>query len=303
MAPTMAMRRDSISSMTALFRREAFRLRWGQRVVLAAVAVVVTGSISLDVSAEGKVQFLADQLKNNPDFRVRTSAALNLGTSDDASAVKPLCNCLDQGSEVEAVRVACAAALGKLKKPGSDVCLKAHASDDSAKVKEQVASSLKALGGSASSTGTSAADQCPSAPAKGKPKYYVGVAVNNKTSRPDSEIKAMISKEVRCKLLAQGRFKVASDDQTDPKSMSTVVKKEKLDGYYLQMQVDPIKYDSGQLKISMKLTIMTETRDLKGEATKTLAMPGMTSPSKGDEDDLLKMAAQKLADTFVDLKQ
>ena len=292
-------------------------MRVGRRrhFVLAVAALFLSISVCPDVVADakattgsgaisGKVSFFSDQLKNNDDFRVRTKAALSLGTSDDAGAVKPLCTCLDQGSEVESVRVACAAALGKLKKPGSDVCLKAHASDSSSKVKEQVAASLKSLGGSIPSAGSSD-DQCPapsSPPAKAKAKYYVGVVVNNKTARPDSEIKSMISKEVRCKLLSQGRFKLASDDQTDPKSMTTVVKKEKLDGYYLQMQVDPITYKGGQLQISMKLTIMSETRDLKGEATKTLAMPGMTSPSKDDEDDLLKMAAQKLADQFADLK-
>jgi hypothetical protein len=282
-------------------------MRVGRRhkIVFVAAALAFSFTASPDVSAEGKVSFLADQLKNNDDFRVRTKAALSLGTSNDGSAVKPLCSCLDDGSEVESVRVACAAALGKLKKAGSDTCLKSHASDSSSKVKEQVNASLKSLGGSIPSDGGgSGGDQCPATPAptKAKAKYYVGVAVNNKTSRPDSEIKSMIAKEVRCKLLSQGRFKLASDDQTDPKSMGVVVKKEKLDGYYLQMQVDPIKYDQGQLKISMKLTIMTESRDLKGEATKTLAMPGMTSPSKDDEDDLLKMAAQKLADAFADLK-
>jgi hypothetical protein len=287
--------------------------------VLAAAALAISVSLSAGVSADtktasatttgavtsGKVSFFADQLKNNDDFRVRTKAALSLGTSDDPGAVKPLCSCLDDGSEVESVRVACAAALGKLKKPGSDVCLKSHSSDSSSKVKEQVSSSLKSLGGAITSS-VSTDDQCPTPPTpavkKTKAKYYVGVVVNNKTSRPDSEIKSMISKEVRCKLLGQGRFKLASDDQTDPTLMTSVVKKEKLDGYYLQMQVDPITYKGGQLQISMKLTIMSETRDLKGEATKTLAMPGMSSPSKDDEDDLLKMAAQKLADAFADLK-
>jgi hypothetical protein len=295
--------RDSIPSMRAGRHRHF---------VLAAAALALSVTVCPDVCADakstpatgGKVSFFADQLKNNDDFRVRTKAALSLGTSDDPSAVKPLCSCLDDGSEVESVRVACAAALGKLKKPGADVCLKSHASDSSSKVKEQVASSLKSLGGAIPST-TSTDDQCPASTAptaKAKAKYYVGVVVNNKTTRPDAEIKSMISKEVRCKLLAQGRFKLASDDQTDPKSMGVVVKKEKLDGYYLQMQVDPITYKGGQLQISMKLTIMTESRDLKGEATKTLAMPGMSSPSKDDEDDLLKMAAQKLADAFADLK-
>ncbi|GAC1362593.1 MAG: hypothetical protein NVSMB47_14640 [Polyangiales bacterium] len=283
--------------------RSAHRL--ARRAVFVAVALGLSSAVARDVSAEGKSSFLAEQLKKNPDFRVRISAALSLGTSDDPAAVKPLCGCLDDGSEVESVRVACAAALGKLKRPGSDACLKDHVGDSSPKVKEQVATSIKSLGGSVPTTGGGGgADQCPTPPAKGKPKYYVGVAISNKTNRSDGEIQSMVGKEVRCKLLsAGGRFKVASDDQIDPKSMAGVVGKEKLDGYFLQMQVDPIKYDGGQLKISMKLTIMSHTRDLKGEATKTLAMPGVTSPSKDDEDDLLRAAAQKLADSFADLKQ
>ena len=275
-----------------------------RRVALLAAVFGLFSAPTRDVSADGKSSFLAEQLKKNPDFRVRISAALSLGTSDEAAAVKPLCGCLDDGSEVESVRVACAAALGKLKKPGSDTCLKDHVGDASPKVKEQVATSIKSLGGAVPSAGGGGADQCPTPPAAGKPKYYVGVAINNKTNRSDGEIKAMVGTEVRCKLLsAGGRFKVASDDQVDPKSMATVVGKEKLDGYFLQMQVDPIKYDGGQLKISMRLTIMSHTRDLKGEATKTLAMPGVTSPSKDDEDDLLKSAAQMLADSFADVKQ
>src|SRR5438067_5513051 len=156
--------RDSIPSMRTGRRRHF--------VLVAAAALALSFTVAPDVSAEGKVSFLADQLKNNDDFRVRTKAALSLGTSDDASAVKPLCGCLDEGSEVESVRVACAAALGKLKKPGSDVCLKSHASDSSSKVKEQIAASLKSLGGSMPTSSTD--DQCPAstAPAaKSKAKY------------------------------------------------------------------------------------------------------------------------------------
>jgi hypothetical protein len=85
--------------------------------------------------------------------------------------------------------------------------------------------------------------------------------------------------------------------------MSAVVSKEKLDGYFLSLSIDPIKYDSGNLKISMKLTIMTHTRDLKGEIGKSLTMPGVSSPSKSDEDDLIKAAAEKLVNEFAGLKQ
>jgi hypothetical protein len=273
---------------------------------MSTVGLSVVGSLAAvtfagDVNAEDKTAFLAGQLKNNSDFRVRTSAALSLGTSDDPKAVQPLCGCLGDKTETESVRVACAAALGKLKKPGSDVCLKAASSDKSKKVSEQVGTSLKALGGGASTSSTSiVTDACPTAPAKGKAKYYVGVDVLNKTSRADSDIKSLIAKEVRCKLLGNtGRFKIADD--FDPKKMSAVVSKEKLDGYYITMQVDPIKYDGGQVKISMKLTIMTHNREFKGELGKTLATAA-SKPSKEDEDDLLVMAAQKLADGFAELK-
>ena len=299
--------RDSIHTMPSN-RQRAVRSRSTRQAAhfLAPAALVLvisaaTLSVTSDAGAEDKTTFLAGQLKNNTDFRVRTSAALSLGTSDDPSAVQPLCGCLADKTETESVRVACAAALGKLKKPGSDVCLKSVGDDKSKKVTEQAATSLKALGGGSSGGGTTGTDACPDAPAKGKPKYYVGVDVNNKTSRPDSEIKGLVAKEVRCKLLGNGgRFKIADD--FDPKKMGVVVAKEKLDGYYVSMQVDPIKYDGGQLKISMKLTIMTHNRDFKAEIGKTLAIPGITSPSKSDEDDLLKMAAQKLADSFADLK-
>ena len=294
--------RDSIHTMPSN-RQRAVRSRSTRLAGFFLTSVLTLAGVALasDVNAEDKTSFLAGQLKNNSDFRVRTSAALSLGTSDDPKAVQPLCGCLGDKTETESVRVACAAALGKLKKAGSDVCLKAATGDKSKKVSEQVATSLKALGGGSSGGGSTTSDACPDAPAKGKPKYYVGVDVNNKTSRPDSEIKALVAKEVRCKLLGNGgRFKLADD--IDPKKMSAVVSKEKLDGYYVAMQVEPIKYDGGQLKVSMKLSIMTHNRDFKGEIGKTLAIPGVTSPSKDDEDDLLKMAAQKLADSFAELK-
>lgn len=250
--------------------------------------------------AQSKVAAFADKLKKDPDFRVRVDSALKIGTSDDPAGIKPLCQCLADQSETEAVRVACAAALGKLKKPGGDECLKKHSSDSNSKVREQVGTSLKALGGGAPAA--SGPVKCKDPPASGKPKYYVGVGISNKTGRPDSDIKALVESQVVCKLQSMGRFKVAPADESDPKKMGSIVTKEKLDGYFLTVSVEPIKYDGGTLKISMKLTMMTHTRDLKGEFGKSLSMPGVSSPSKSDEDDLIKMAAEKLVNDFAGQK-
>jgi hypothetical protein len=293
--------RDSIEHVTST--REDDRITWQRFRRGLAVAAVLAGVTVLAApyaSAEGKTAFLAEQLRKNQSFSVRIDAALKLGTSDDPAAVKPLCASLDDQSEVEAVRIASAAALGKLNKPGADECLKNNAKDSSAKVREQVATSLKAIGGSAPAGGGMV--KCPDPPASGgKAKYYVAVGISNKSARPDGEIKQLIERQVVCKLQTMPRFKIA--EKAEPKDMSAVVSKEKLDGYFLSLSIDPIKYDAGNLKISMKLTIMTHTRDLKGEIGKSLTMPGVSSPSKSDEDDLIKAAAEKLVNEFAGLKQ
>ena len=264
----------------------------------ALVCGLLVALVSSRAVADGKTTFLGEQLRKNADFRVRVDAALKLGTTDDADAVKPLCACLDDDAEVEAVRISCAAALGKLKKPGGDACLKDHASDKSSKVREQVATSLKALGGGTSSAG--GGPVCPSPPGAGKPKYYVGVAISNKTSRPDADIKGMVEQAMVCKLQSMGRFKLTQE--TDPKKMAAAASTDKLDGYYLSVVVEPFQYGGGNLKVSMKLTMMTHTRDLKGEIGKSLSLPGVSGPSKSDEDDLVKMAADKLTNEFAGLK-
>lgn len=269
------------------------------RTLLAAALAVASVFASTAVRAEGKSAFLAEQLRKNTDFRVRVDAALKLGTSDDPEAVKPLCACLDDGSEVETVRVTCAAALGKLKKPGGDTCLKEHSSDKSSKVREQVTTSLKALGGTVAAPVSSTGPACLNSAATGKPKYYVGVLVKNKTGRPDSDIKAMVEQAILCKLQSLGRFKLTVD--TDPAKMAKVASSDKLDGYYLLVQVEPFVYQGGNLTVGMKITMMTHTRDLKGELGKTLTV-GASSPSKMDEDDLIKLAATKLTDDFAKLK-
>ncbi len=272
-------------------------LRRGSRVLTLTLAALLAGvTIVHDVSAEAKTADMADKLRKSTDYRTRITAALALGTSDDAAAVKPLCSCLDDDEEIESVRIACAAALGKLKKPGVETCLKDHAKDKNAKVKDQVAASVRALGGA------SVQLQCPTPPAKGTPKYYVGVEIGNKTNRPDADIKPLVDKEVRCKLQTMSRFKVAPMGSTSPREMTDIVNKEKLDGYLLQLTVDPIKYEGGQMKVSMNLVIQTHTRDIKATAARNAALPGVTSPSKADEDDLIKYLAEKLANDFATAK-
>lgn len=285
-------------------------MRSFRRVPSALAFVVATLAASGSVDGAESTASLSDQLANNGDFRVRVSAALKLGQGDDPKAVQPLCKCLADKTETEAVRVACAAGLGKLKRPGSDTCLAGATGDKNKKVAEQANTSLKALGSgpttvsivgtTGGTTGALGTTPCAEPPAKGKPKYYVGIDLKNKTTRSDDDIRAVVVKELRCQLLGiGGRFTIADD--LDPKKMMAAAAKSKLEGWYVTVEVEPIKSAKGKLDVTMKLLIMTPDRTLKGELDKWMSMSG-PKLTKADEDDLLRRAAKWLAERFAETK-
>ncbi|MFT3771944.1 MAG: HEAT repeat domain-containing protein [Minicystis sp.] len=125
---------------------------------------------------------LASQLKASDDFRVRTQAALALGASGEEAAVKPLCDAL--GDSNASVKVAAAAALGKLGKPSGVPCLKAAlAKETTPSVKAQEEKSIAALDKAGS------AGSAPSGPAAPPPpgpdtKYYVAIRDHQQDEPP-----------------------------------------------------------------------------------------------------------------------
>ena len=86
---------------------------------------------------------LVEQLKSAGDFRVRVSAALQLGKSLTGDAAAPLEAALDDSNA--SVRAAAAAALKNLGDQAALAALKAHRSDKSEAVRTQVAAAIKSL--------------------------------------------------------------------------------------------------------------------------------------------------------------
>src|SRR5262245_56257861 len=109
--------------------------------VLAVLVLVAVASVGTTAFAD--VAFLADQLRGAGDARVRTQAALALGASEEADALQPLCDALDDPSET--VRGAAAAGLGKLARKEGLECLKRHQNEPNASVKSVIARSIKSL--------------------------------------------------------------------------------------------------------------------------------------------------------------
>lgn len=100
-------------------------------------------SVSSAALATPGLDELVEQLKSASDFRVRVSAALQLGKSLTGDAAPPLEAALDDSNA--SVRAAAAAALKNLGDQAAVAALKAHRSDKSEAVRAQVAAAIKSL--------------------------------------------------------------------------------------------------------------------------------------------------------------
>ncbi|MEI9939320.1 MAG: HEAT repeat domain-containing protein [Pseudomonadota bacterium] len=108
----------------------------------ALLSLALLFSVSSAFATPG-LDELAEQLKGASDFRVRVSAALQLGKSLTGDAALPLEAALDDSNA--SVRAAAAAALKNLGDQAAVEALMAHRSDKSEAVRAQVAAAIKSL--------------------------------------------------------------------------------------------------------------------------------------------------------------
>jgi hypothetical protein len=256
--------------------------------VLASLALSIMPRAAL---ADPRTSFLVEQLKSD-DYRVRTQAALALGSSGDDTAVQPLCGAL--GDTKASVKAAAATALGKLGKPSGLPCLQAaETKEKEFSVKSQIQKSVTVLKAASVPPGL----QKPPPPGKDT-KYYIAVEITNKTTRPSTEIEPLMRAAMQTKLLAQKGYAVAPKGETSVQGRQ-IVKGKALKGFLLMATVEPPTYDGGSLKQTVRLTVWGyPDKALKGEFALKLSQ---SNTSKGDtksEEALMKMSVESAIDNF-----
>jgi hypothetical protein len=244
--------------------------------------------LSTPAHAEPRTSFLVDQLKKSDDFRLRTQAALALGSSGDDTAVKPLCDALSDSNA--SVKVAAAAALGKLGKPAGLPCLKAAAAKEGAtSAKSQIEKSIASLQGGG-----------PPAPPPPGPdaKYYVAIDITNKSGRPAAEIDAIVRTTAQTKILSKSAFAVAPKGETTSAG-GQVVKSKKLKGFFLMVTVEPPKYEGGNLTQLVRVSMWTYPgKSLQGEFSPKLTQSGTPKGDIQSENYLVKLCIENAIETF-----
>ncbi len=232
------------------------------------------------VNASSDVPALAARLRTSDDFRIRTQAALALGASADARAVRPLCGGLADGATT--VRAAAAAALGRLNKGGKECLKKRLQVEDNAEVRAVIERALAKLG-----------EQTP----KIGPDTRVYVAIGDVTSKAEQSNRPL--QELVRRLLIKHFAKtpgvvVAPPGETTEQATKLLKQHPTVKAVYIWPKVT-VRYAGKTLQIKIDVTLFSyPDKSMLGMLSRKLSV-GDTQPGDTDtEDELLDMAANQL---------
>jgi hypothetical protein len=191
------------------------------------------------------------------DFRVRTNAALALGSTDSDEAIGPLCGALSDPSAV--VRQAAAVALRRLGRSSALGCLEGRVSEEAnGPVKLEVQRAIDALGSTAANT-SKASTTAPVA------RYYVSLGhVANSTSRSEADVQRVVSGAVVGKLAALGGYEIAPSGEAVDHAKSAIAKR-KLKGFFLAVHAAGLQYAADGLRARVEIAVFSyPSKELRG---------------------------------------
>lgn len=224
-------------------------------------------------------------LKKSDDFRVRTQAALALGASRDKRALVPLCHALDDANRT--VRIASAAALGRLRLGGKGCLERRLAVETQEAVKSSIQRALVAVGG-----GEEAEPAINSST-----KYYVALAKVANAPSP------AVADRVRASMIRVARglseYAIAPEDETPAQAKALLAKHPGVKAFYLAPTLSKPEYVGGNLVVRLSLAMLTyPDKVLLGQLPVRLTQEGVSAGDTRAEQELAAMAAESAMRKF-----
>jgi HEAT repeats len=261
-------------------------IRWSpmRRLAVAAflggVGFLATHSALAEDTAD--VDHLMQNLASGSDFRIRTQAALALGASKSRRAVEPLCSGLSDPNAT--VRAASAAALGRLRLGGSECLQRRLANEISDTVKSTIQKALDPI----FTTET---------------KYYLAIGkTTDKTGRSGDEIDGIVHGAMAGAAALLPTFAVAPSGETLLDAKRRLGPHAGVKSYFLSPRITAPDYSGGNLTIRLEIAMFSyPDKALLGNYTTKLTEPGVTSPDKDSENDLIKTAGERALDKFTQI--
>jgi hypothetical protein len=209
------------------------RKLFGNWPLLSALIIALGWLVTLPLQADSRGDFLIKMLSSSDQFRVRTQAALALGSRPpEPTAVKALIAALRD--EHPAVRSASAGALELLKDPGSLVALKAARKDKDTSARSAIEHAIATLERSAT----------PSTPEpSASSTFYVAVGTPSSQALATPALRGLREHVVK-EVASLSGVRIAPENEGQAQATS-VLRSKKLVGYYLDSSVTKIEEKPG----------------------------------------------------------
>jgi len=240
------------------------------------------------VHADSRTDFLIRMLASSDQFRVRTQAALALGSrAPEPAAVRALASALKD--DHPAVRSASAGALELLKDPSALAMLRAARKDRDGSVRSAVEHAIVALERAAH---VSAAEASASSESANNSTFYV--AVGTPSGQPGLPAPALRSlRELVVRQVSELEGVRLAPENENQAAAAGVLRKSKLIGYYLDSAVTKIeKRPDGALRAQVSVIVGT----YPGRAIRVM-LSGAATVSGGGTSEQATMQAVEAAFT------
>lgn len=231
------------------------------------------------------------ELATNSDFRVRTQAALALGSSSDPKAVEPLCKALRDNKAT--VRAAAAAALGKLARGGEDCLTERALKENVDSVKRAIQKAIAAVRGGAGGATECAIDA--------GTRFYISIGKTlDNTQRKSSRVPELVREALAQALLRQKGICVGPDGETKAAYKKRVARRKQIRGILLSPKIQGAEYQGDSVTVRFEIAILTfPEKALKGMIPVKLTQQGAVKKSEQAEDELFRMAVERAVEKLL----
>jgi hypothetical protein len=255
---------------------------FGNWPLLSALIFALGWLVPLPLQADSRGDFLIKMLSSSDQFRVRTQAALALGSRpSEPAAVKALLRALKD--DHPAVRAASAGALEILKDPSSLLALKSARKDKDAGARSAIEHAIATIEKSA----------VPATPEpSGGSVFYVAVGTPSSQAGLASPALRGLREHVVKEVAGLSGVRIAPENEGQAQATS-VLRSKKLVGYYLDSSVTKIEEKpGGALRAQVSIIVGT----YPGRAMRVM-LSGAATVSGSGTGDLAKVQAVEAAFT------
>ena len=254
-------------------------MRWGAMWVAALLCLLLSSL----AHARESISALEKKLLTHDDFRVRTQAALALGSTANKKAVKPLCKGLDDDKST--VRAAAAAALGKLALGGKS-CLESRlGKEKKSNVKKMIRKSVKRI------------DAALNGPKLNKKtRFYIAIG---KVKGDKTKVRSAMKRN----LASRDGYAIAPEGESEADAKKRLRKHDQVTAYYFEPTLTVTKGD-GKLEVTFAITIYDYPKSAEmGSASRTLGRSGIDADDEDLQDELIRRVTERTMDVFAEMAE